>query len=142
MGAVQFPGVLRNGFEQVGQGLLQWCLAQVYRIGNHRLQAIAAGLEFVVTGNMGLFGGMLRRTGAQQPTGKGLGQGCQRGRLFDGQRRIADAYFNRAEFRFRADVPIQILDALGDATGLQEGKVFGEFLPTTQRRALSAQRKG
>jgi hypothetical protein len=60
--------------------------------------------------------------GCATANGQGIGPGSQRGRLFDGQRRIADAYFNGAEFRLRPDVPIQILDALAMPQACRKAK--------------------
>lgn len=55
--------------------------------------------------------------------------GGQRSRPFDRQWGIANADFDSAEFRFRANIPIQILDTLGDTAGLQKTEVVDEGGP-------------
>ena len=51
--------------EQARQAFPQRHLAQGHRVGEHGVEAIAAGLELVVTGDMRLLGGMQGWPGAQ-----------------------------------------------------------------------------
>ena len=142
MFAAEFAGVFAQGFEQLKQAFAQRPLAKCDRVGNHRRHAVTAGLEFVVTGDVGLQTGMQFGSGAQQPAAERLRQRGQRAGLFNCQRGIADADFNGAEFGFRPDIPVKVLDAAGNAAGLQKAEMPDKFGPVGQWRTLAAERKG
>ncbi|CFN97136.1 Uncharacterised protein [Bordetella pertussis] len=91
------------------------------------MQAETAGLEMVAAiGQPGLLAGfgVARHLHRQR-----LREGSQLAGPLDGQRGVADPDLDRAVLGLGPDVPVQVLDALGQAAGAQLGQVGLEAVP-------------
>ena len=141
LGGVQFARMRRQRLERGQHILAQRAMRLHHRIDEIPLQAEARSLETVVGIHVVIVFARTHRPLHEEVATKHLRIDCQRSGALDGQRRIADADLDRAEFGLGPDVPVEVLHAGDDAGAAHAFEVIREFGPFQHAGRGAAQRK-